>query len=196
MTAPKRCRRCGHTKPADAYRYGHSACRKCESADRSSRKVAAAPPAATGQPVRLPRRDRPVRAEPWMAGKACKGVPTDVFFPGQLDRAGMAEAKAICQRCPVTGECLDYAQREGLHDGVYGGLSATERKRLRLAEKRANLRPDRLLGDQRRRTEPPECGTNAALSWHRRYHPGEPLDDACRRFRNDQRESRRLKAVS
>ena len=69
----------------------------------------------------------------WMTRGACRvnSTPTWVFFPGDGDRKVAAAAKAICATCAVSGDCLDYAQRTSQHIGVWGGLSARERRDLR-----------------------------------------------------------------
>lgn len=136
----KRCSRCGLTKPIEAFRNAgvkrtvdgrHGTCRNCEAADRRDRRVTT----QTGERVvLLPRRKTRARPEPWMADKGCENIPTDVFFPARDDHDGQALAKAICAGCPVAAECLEYAQREGLTDGFFGGLSARQRKKLRALE--------------------------------------------------------------
>jgi WhiB family transcriptional regulator, redox-sensing transcriptional regulator len=67
----------------------------------------------------------------WMAGGACRGVPTATFF---RDRGAAAdEARAICAGCAVRPECLAFATG---HDevGVWGGTaSPAERRALRRA---------------------------------------------------------------
>jgi WhiB family transcriptional regulator, redox-sensing transcriptional regulator len=70
----------------------------------------------------------------WQQDAACKDVPDpDVFFPGKGEDA--EAAKQICAGCPVLGECLEFAlatMRAADRDhGVYGGLTPTERARLR-----------------------------------------------------------------
>jgi WhiB family redox-sensing transcriptional regulator len=67
----------------------------------------------------------------WADDAACRGMDTKLFFPERGEQA--ATAKAICRRCPVRRECLDVAQV----NGVWGGLSATERKELRQARESA-----------------------------------------------------------
>jgi WhiB family redox-sensing transcriptional regulator len=70
----------------------------------------------------------------WQQDAACKDVPDpDVFFPG---KGGDAEAaKHVCAGCPVLGDCLAFAlatMRASERDhGVYGGLTPSERARLR-----------------------------------------------------------------
>jgi WhiB family redox-sensing transcriptional regulator len=61
--------------------------------------------------------------------RACKDVGTEVFFP--VDVTGVANAKAICEGCPIRSLCLDYAIEHNEEHGVWGGKSERERKRLR-----------------------------------------------------------------
>ncbi len=65
----------------------------------------------------------------WREDAACRGVDTDVFFPATDEEA--EEAKAICASCPVREECLEFALQTRQEDGVWGGLTETERRRLR-----------------------------------------------------------------
>jgi WhiB family redox-sensing transcriptional regulator len=43
----------------------------------------------------------------------------------------LARAKAVCARCPVAAQCLDYALATGQQHGVWGGTSEEERKAMR-----------------------------------------------------------------
>lgn len=65
----------------------------------------------------------------WLERAACRGMDPEIFFPSQ----GMdgREAKAICATCPVTQECLDYAESNKERIGVFGGMTAQERNRRR-----------------------------------------------------------------
>lgn len=67
--------------------------------------------------------------ESWRADAACRGVDPNVFFPLADEEAG--SAKAICATCPVRDDCLDYALATRQGDGVWGGLTEVERRRLR-----------------------------------------------------------------
>lgn len=73
----------------------------------------------------------------WMINAACRGAPDpDLWFaPSEVGpgAAQVAEAKAICEDCPVREDCLAYAFALGLDDGVFGGLAASERRELRMA---------------------------------------------------------------
>ena len=74
-----------------------------------------------------------LNAEPWMQHGACRGLShadaDRLFFPARGDST--AEAKAICARCPVRNECLEYALEHHEKFGIWGGLSERERRRLR-----------------------------------------------------------------
>lgn len=65
----------------------------------------------------------------WWPKRTCLGLRTELFFPPP--HCQYAEGKEVCNSCPVTGECLDYALKyEGIvgrRDGLYGGLTPEER---------------------------------------------------------------------
>lgn len=89
-----------------------------------------------------PRRQlRPIDASPWLHrgadwhdDAACRGHDPELWF---TDRPGvpaekLAEpAKKVCARCPVTGACLTWALANDEKWGVWGGLTAEERRELR-----------------------------------------------------------------
>ena len=62
----------------------------------------------------------------------CQNYP-DLFFP-ETGGNGSA-AKALCQSCPVKLQCLDYALKAGEDHGVWGGLNAHERGKIRNARR-------------------------------------------------------------
>ncbi len=64
----------------------------------------------------------------WQAFARCKGVPAEVFYPLTDEEA--EEPKAICAKCPVREACLEYAIAAREKDGVWGGLTDRERRRL------------------------------------------------------------------
>ena len=74
--------------------------------------------------------------EEWTSAAACRqpGVDPEWFFPvAEVGPAlaDVARAKAVCARCAVARECLAWALREGEPDGVWGGTTPRERRRLR-----------------------------------------------------------------
>ena len=62
----------------------------------------------------------------------CRGLTdADFIFYGEDNQPhNTAAAKAICARCPVRRECLDYAISEGDHYGVWGGMTDNQRDRI------------------------------------------------------------------
>lgn len=65
----------------------------------------------------------------WQSEALCAETNIEAFHP---EKGGSAmAAKAICARCDVRQQCLDYAMANDEPDGIWGGLSVTERRRLR-----------------------------------------------------------------
>ena len=65
----------------------------------------------------------------WREAAACRGADVDTFFPVTEEDAGAA--RAICATCPVREPCLEFALAVRQLEGVWGGLTDTERRRLR-----------------------------------------------------------------
>lgn len=65
----------------------------------------------------------------WRELALCREIDGDLWFP-ELGES-VREAKAVCGRCPVRAECLDYALAHNEVFGVWGGLSVLERRALR-----------------------------------------------------------------
>ncbi len=70
-----------------------------------------------------------ITQQEWRDAAACRGADIDIFFPQSEDDAGAA--KAICATCPVREPCLEFALAVRQLEGVWGGLTDTERRRLR-----------------------------------------------------------------
>ena len=64
----------------------------------------------------------------WMAEGRCAGVATTMFFP--TNSSEVTAAIAVCEACAVRAECLDYALRHGIGNGIWGGCSERERRRI------------------------------------------------------------------
>lgn len=69
----------------------------------------------------------------WMGQGNCRDEPPAVFFPS--DGVGVEVARRLCATCPVKEPCLEYALRNRIDHGVWGGASERERRRI-LAERR------------------------------------------------------------
>lgn len=64
----------------------------------------------------------------WMDDANCLTVGVEVFFPDQGVAHEIRRAKQVCDACPVVQDCLEYALRERIGDGIFGGLVASERR--------------------------------------------------------------------
>lgn len=71
----------------------------------------------------------------WWLDAECRGLTTaqrdKIFFPGRGDLT--APAKRICEVCPVSAECLEWAMTVPEKHGIWGGKSERERRQLRRA---------------------------------------------------------------
>ncbi|WP_433297259.1 WhiB family transcriptional regulator [Pseudonocardia sp. CA-142604] len=70
----------------------------------------------------------------WRFRAACRTEDPELFFP--IGSSGpalrqLAEAKAVCRRCLVLFQCRMWAFSTGQETGVWGGLSAGERRAMR-----------------------------------------------------------------
>src|ERR1044072_8127392 len=79
----------------------------------------------------------------WRDRSACLGEDPELFFP--IGNTGPAilqieEAKQVCRRCEVRGQCLQWALEAGQDHGVWGGRSEAERRALKPRSSRARVR--------------------------------------------------------
>lgn len=68
----------------------------------------------------------------WQHRAACRDTDPELFFP--IGNTGPAllqikDAKDVCHRCAVIGECLLWAVATDVEDGVWGGQDQDERHR-------------------------------------------------------------------
>lgn len=76
----------------------------------------------------------------WIELAACRGMDPSFFHPGRGDRHGVADALAVCERCPVPAQCLldkMTAPRVDLpdvphdrHIGIVGGTTGRQRRQM------------------------------------------------------------------
>jgi predicted RecB family nuclease len=55
----------------------------------------------------------------------CAGMPVNLFF--NESKTAVAKAKEICSTCPIMNQCAEWAASNA-EDGIFGGLTAKERK--------------------------------------------------------------------
>ncbi|MCM2392038.1 WhiB family transcriptional regulator [Streptomyces albipurpureus] len=68
----------------------------------------------------------------WHARALCRSLaPAEadkLFFPLPRNHQAIAQAKTLCGRCPVKRDCFNHALDNGTKEGVWGGLTETERR--------------------------------------------------------------------
>jgi WhiB family redox-sensing transcriptional regulator len=70
---------------------------------------------------------------PDLSGGGCAQSDPDSWFPPP-GGAG-TDALRICHVCPIEAACLDYALTHDERFGIWGGMSAAQRNKLRAARK-------------------------------------------------------------
>ena len=79
------------------------------------------------------------RVSSWRDAAACLHADPNLFFPVSATGRSLiqvADAKAICARCPVRRECLEFARSNEPIDGIWGGTTSQERQRARRRQRR------------------------------------------------------------
>ena len=64
----------------------------------------------------------------WSGKAACHGLDPRIFFPSTDEEA--EPAKDVCARCAVQGDCLEYALGTREREGIWGGCTERERRRI------------------------------------------------------------------
>lgn len=72
-----------------------------------------------------------VPVEEWMADGVCRTVDPELWFAEVGDYPSTQRAKALCNTCPVIERCLQFALDNREPYGVWGGLTALERRQVR-----------------------------------------------------------------
>ena len=74
----------------------------------------------------------------WRLRGACNGLEASIFYPSDDDddplETNALEAKEVCASCRVRVSCLEHALASHERDGVWGG--ATERERRKIIRQR------------------------------------------------------------
>jgi WhiB family transcriptional regulator, redox-sensing transcriptional regulator len=72
----------------------------------------------------------------WRQNAACQGLDPDIFYPPSDEEA--VSAKSVCESCPVRQPCLEFALSVREKDGVWGGCTERERRRIIRQRRRAS----------------------------------------------------------
>jgi WhiB family transcriptional regulator, redox-sensing transcriptional regulator len=67
---------------------------------------------------------------PWQSKAACQGLDASIFFPDPDVDDDALPAKAVCAECPVSESCLEHALGYREKDGIWGGCTERERRRI------------------------------------------------------------------
>ncbi len=65
----------------------------------------------------------------WRLRGACSGLDPEIFYTVSEDE-GADEAKAVCATCVVQQQCLEFALDSRESEGVWGGATEKERRRI------------------------------------------------------------------
>ena len=79
----------------------------------------------------------------WRHKAVCREEDPELFFPvgnSGPALAQIAKAKLVCNKCPVTHDCLAWAISSGQDAGVWGGMSEDERRALKRRNNRGRTR--------------------------------------------------------
>ena len=69
----------------------------------------------------------------WVEDAKCRGKDVNLFHPvkGRNMKETQDRAVAVCEQCSVRQPCLEYAVKNIEEIGVWGGLTARQRRILR-----------------------------------------------------------------
>ena len=73
-----------------------------------------------------------MRDRAWLDRGACRGLDPEIFYPETDEES--ERAKKVCGSCSVQEACLEHALAHREKEGVWGG--ATERERRRIIRQR------------------------------------------------------------
>lgn len=87
--------------------------------------------------IQLPSLPYPDEDDSWRTEAECLGANTETFYPGKGENT--SKARLICFRCPSRVPCAEFAIRNNLRDGIFGGLSHHDRKAVRMGRRTIDI---------------------------------------------------------
>jgi len=69
-------------------------------------------------------------SQSWRLQAACRGLDPSIFYPSTDDESDADQAKAVCDQCPIRQACLEHALTRREREGVWGGATEKERRRM------------------------------------------------------------------
>lgn len=70
----------------------------------------------------------------WMKDGSCRDMPPEIFFP--RDEETQDIALRACGSCAVRDVCLNYALKNRIDHGVWGGSTEEQRRQIHRAERK------------------------------------------------------------
>ena len=70
-------------------------------------------------------------SSPFDGTQLCIDYDTNIFFPEEYEPEDVAQAKGICSDCWMQAPCLDFALKANEKEGVWGGTTPADRRRIR-----------------------------------------------------------------
>ena len=83
------------------------------------------------------RKTIPTMKQSWRQHAACRGLDPVIFYPASSDEDAEA-AKDVCAECAVRTACLEHALAVREKEGVWGGCTERERRRIIRQRRRAS----------------------------------------------------------
>jgi len=71
----------------------------------------------------------------WEKQGACRGLDPEIFYPASEEEADAA--KSVCAECHVRQACLEHALGHRERDGIWGGATERERRRIQRQRRRS-----------------------------------------------------------
>jgi WhiB family redox-sensing transcriptional regulator len=65
----------------------------------------------------------------WRLRGACRGLDPEIFYTTTEDE-GVERAKQVCSTCVVQQQCLEFALANRESEGIWGGATEKERRRI------------------------------------------------------------------
>lgn len=69
-------------------------------------------------------------SQSWRLQAACRGLDPSIFYPSSDAEEDAEQAKAVCAQCPIRQACLEHALTRREKEGVWGGATEKERRRI------------------------------------------------------------------
>jgi WhiB family transcriptional regulator, redox-sensing transcriptional regulator len=74
----------------------------------------------------------------WRQQAACRGLDPVIFYPLSDEEEDVEAAKRVCAQCAVSEACLEHALAVREKEGVWGGCTERERRRILRQRRRAS----------------------------------------------------------